>query len=345
MEGVRGYAVILVFFVHFMLPVVRDVLHHPNITLANADTLLLKLLYLIGKSHYGVDIFFILSGFLIVRLIKKETKFKYTSFILSRFFRIYPAFIVALIVATYFFSFHFKWFDFDLKTFFMNTLLIHGVKEFGVKSYHVVTWSLFYEFIFYFTVPVLIFFISGDSLKNKILLLLALGFLLIPSSYIRFEAFFFGAMIASFNDNQLQNWANNRNDFSLIAGYIILVGSQIFNINFSNWYICFLILMSLLFVNICFGKGILNSFFNIRYLRQLGNISYSFYLYHTIVIPIVFTHIIKKYLIDSVHPLITTIAAFLLTFFISGIVALLSYLIFEKPYFFYKQSRKRNSLN
>ena len=339
MDGIRGFAVLLVFFVHFILPVVRDIYHNPPLTLKNADTLFFTFLFYLKNSHHGVDIFFILSGFLIVRLIiKNNNVFKYFVFLRDRIIRIYPAFIVSLIIATGIFSFNFRWFEFDLKTFLLNTVFAQSIVELGVKNYHVVTWSLFYEFAFYFTMPVLLMFIPLKAFRNMILLLLAIGFFLIPVSYIRFEGFLFGALIATFDDFELQKWADNMNDMSLIIGYVIIGIFRTFGAHHTYLYISFLIITSLMIVNICFGQGILKKLFSFRYLRYLGNISYSFYLYHTIALPLIFNYIIIRYFVDYTPPFLTVAIAFFLTFALSVIFAFCSFTFLERPYFIYKKN-------
>ncbi len=336
MEGLRGFAVILVFFVHFMAPVARDIYHHPELTLANADSPLFAFFYYLMMSHHGVDIFFLLSGFLMVRLIQKNRPLRYGSFLLDRFYRIYPAFIVALIVATGVFSFHFGWFPFDPSTFLLNGLLLQGIQGLGIKNYHIVTWSLTYELLFYLTIPVLLRLVPATALRGASVLLIGVGFVVLPGDYIRFEGFLFGALIASFNDEQLRGWASRLSDYPIVAAYVLLGVAKVYWASNLNWYAGFLIVAGLLFVNACYGSGWLNVVLNMRWLRQLGNVSYSFYLYHTIALPLTFNHLVIPLLVGRLHPLTTTLVAFLLTFSLSVVLALASFYLLEKPYFDYK---------
>lgn len=82
MEGMRGFAALLVFFVHF------NALFHgyfePGPTL--------KLFEFVGAfGHTGVDVFFVLSGFLIYGIVfgGRQT---YAQFLRHRVRRLYPCF-------------------------------------------------------------------------------------------------------------------------------------------------------------------------------------------------------------------------------------------------------------
>ena len=70
-EGLRAFAVIFVLFFHF----------NPNN------------LRIFGGGHLGVDIFFVLSGFLIYDLIFLKQK-KIIPYIIDRFHRLYPLYFI-----------------------------------------------------------------------------------------------------------------------------------------------------------------------------------------------------------------------------------------------------------
>lgn len=88
MEGLRGFAVFLVFLVHYVVvkPWIQD--ESNTIAIANA-------LQTIWNS--GVDLFFVLSGFLIYGSLisRKQT---YSKFIYRRIERIYPTFTVVFLL-------------------------------------------------------------------------------------------------------------------------------------------------------------------------------------------------------------------------------------------------------
>jgi peptidoglycan/LPS O-acetylase OafA/YrhL len=140
----------------------------------------------------GVDLFFVLSGFLIssqlFAQIKLGQNISFKSFFLKRFFRIIPAFLVT--VALYFCIPFFRekeslpplW---KFLTFTQNLGL--NLKDYGTFSH---AWSLCVEEHFYLFLPIfLIFFQAGNLLKKAFWLLIAL--------------FLFGFVIRMYSFNQL----------------------------------------------------------------------------------------------------------------------------------------------
>jgi peptidoglycan/LPS O-acetylase OafA/YrhL len=89
MEGLRGFAVFLVFLVHYVTLVEPWVAASPHLAV------LISALHGIGTT--GVDLFFVLSGYLIYgSLISRPQGF--ARFMTRRVIRIYPAFTVVLAV-------------------------------------------------------------------------------------------------------------------------------------------------------------------------------------------------------------------------------------------------------
>jgi peptidoglycan/LPS O-acetylase OafA/YrhL len=84
MEGMRGIAVFLVFLVHYIIL---------SSNWLGWDTLTFRIASLIHNiGHTGVDMFFMLSGFLIYgSLIQKSRPF--SSYLIRRMERIYPPFL------------------------------------------------------------------------------------------------------------------------------------------------------------------------------------------------------------------------------------------------------------
>src|SRR5579872_6063211 len=85
MEGLRGLAILLVFCAHYYDIIWRD-LHAHSATLSTLGDAL------IGAGGTGVDLFFVLSGFLIYGAVLKST-FNFRKFLARRARRIYPAFL------------------------------------------------------------------------------------------------------------------------------------------------------------------------------------------------------------------------------------------------------------
>ena len=99
MEGLRAYAVFVVFLVHFFGAYARAA-HGVDlgaVGIAELQSPILRVYHWLHRSHYGVDLFFFLSGFLIFRIVARED-FRYARFVGHRLARIYPAFLVSTIV-------------------------------------------------------------------------------------------------------------------------------------------------------------------------------------------------------------------------------------------------------
>jgi peptidoglycan/LPS O-acetylase OafA/YrhL len=112
-------------------------------------------------EFYGLAIFFIISGYLLsasfMSLLKKKNRIWETIkiFFIKRIFRIYPAYIISLIVFTAILTNFFKYpvYWFDLLAHFFN---IHNLFEGFNRSINAVYWTLAVEFQWYLFAPILI---------------------------------------------------------------------------------------------------------------------------------------------------------------------------------------------
>ncbi|VAW65699.1 hypothetical protein MNBD_GAMMA09-3265 [hydrothermal vent metagenome] len=342
LDGLRGFAVLFVFLSHT----------------SNVGIYFLPGANFSGIGTFGVFLFFILSSFLLTYpfLIKKENAIskKYLfNYFLRRFFRIFPLYLVYLLLAL-FSTIIFKNignfnkpigvpFPLNLTDFTQHILLQQG------KG---VTWSIMVEFRYYFILPFLGILFS-ILLKNKILpCLLTVIILSIISQYIwpdidkiekglrlgvYFPIFLMGSLMAVIHYNWVQ--LNNDSKASMqktieIAGILclliiffltpssisILAGYTVNAAEIHNHYILISMLWCIILFSSIHGKGLLRRFFESAALRYLGFISFSFYLFHIIGIRIV-NHI--PAVNESLHgPLIL-----LVTILISHI----SYKLIEQP--------------
>jgi peptidoglycan/LPS O-acetylase OafA/YrhL len=150
-EGLRGLAVLLVFFVHFNAAF-GDALPH-----GSAMWSLGRVLWANGNA--GVDLFFLLSGYLIYGgLIAKPSG--YWKYLRRRVERIYPTFLAVFgiyLSLSLVFPGQSKIADPGRGTvpyLIENLLLLPGV--FHIRPIVTVAWSLSYEFAFYLVVPILV---------------------------------------------------------------------------------------------------------------------------------------------------------------------------------------------
>jgi peptidoglycan/LPS O-acetylase OafA/YrhL len=161
LEGVRGYAALLVFFVH-AFGYLAGRLHGVEMdrySLWDDDDAGRILLALLTRSHYGVDLFFVLSGMFMADLAVRRWPGA-ASFLAGRGLRIYPAYAVSTAAVA---AFSAAWFGRthavgDLVS---NAVFLQGFFPLGIPAINPVTWSLTYEVAFYLSVPLLATAMAG----------------------------------------------------------------------------------------------------------------------------------------------------------------------------------------
>lgn len=124
-------------------------------------------------GYLGVDLFFIISGFVIIMSVKNSDLI---DFCISRFTRLYPAFWVCVIltaVVSVFFGGAI--YQVSLPQVLFNLTMFNGF--FGVEHVDGVYWSLVVELQFYFLIAVLLFFKKLKHIKVFGYVLLAISIL------------------------------------------------------------------------------------------------------------------------------------------------------------------------
>ncbi|MBP6079480.1 MAG: acyltransferase [Xanthomonadales bacterium] len=105
------------------------------------------------RSLYGVDLFFVLSGFLMARQFD-FARARPVDFLARRGLRILPAYGLALVLA----ALARWWVDgtvFSLRDWLQNLAFLHGFLDLGLTAINPVTWSMSYEVAFYLAIPLL----------------------------------------------------------------------------------------------------------------------------------------------------------------------------------------------
>jgi exopolysaccharide production protein ExoZ len=335
-EGLRAYAVVLVFCVHFFghyFSRSRGI-DLDSFRFAGATNAFDLISFYLASSHYGVDLFFLLSGFLIFKIVSRHD-FSYLTFLHNRLIRLYPAFAFALalhlVYAAYFWNA-----TFDLVTILQNMVFLHGIWELGIKPISVPTWSLTYEWLFYLGFPVLIFSIArGRTVLLwhialcAVLVLVAIS--AIGQNYVRFLMFFVGAGLACVPGERLSRLMLFVPDAAVLILVVAVNLLFVVDRNYYHFIWFYAITSAFLFAKAVHGRGFLNKIFCFNPMRKLGNLSYSFFLLHGLALIIV---------VDQAGPLIMSVTeplrillliagSFLLAIF----AALCSYWLLERPYF------------
>jgi peptidoglycan/LPS O-acetylase OafA/YrhL len=276
------------------------------------------MLYFLPSGAQTVNTFIILSGF-VIALVLVEKKETLKQFYISRLCRIYPVYIVALVVAFLLFPYMIsdvlkvlpwgdsssyysdliaksessqskKWFIFFLQLLNIQGVVPYYVLPFASGAIFPVAWSISLECQFYAVAPFLITSSKRNTIfKWSVILLLGLvsyvltqynpfgfskGFLLVSFGY-----FMFG--IASYNVYQLMR--RNSLSLTIIQVFSILV---LILLLFGKVWAVLIWVFFMLFSFMRRGKieDIIRKFVESRILVFLGDISYSIYLWHILVL-------------------------------------------------------------
>lgn len=227
----------------------------------------------LGWMTFGVQMFYIISGFVVYR-----SSLNYTdafTFAKRRVFRMYPTFLLSLILTTLFvFFFPHKVFSISAWQFVLNLTMMGSL--FGVDSVDGSYWYLIPEIFFYFFMSGLVMF----KLQHKILYVCAVWLVMIflntfrPSFIetifnLRFGLFFIVGILFCRVFYKQSTWIEH---FMILA--CLLVSYVVFGDGYRTFG--FLLLIIILYL-LTFGvfEKLENSFF-----RFLANISYPLFLIH-----------------------------------------------------------------
>ncbi len=314
---------------------------------------------------FGVSLFFLLSSFLIVELLLRERAHTGTihtqAFYIRRILRIWPLYFgsfYGLVLLAHFLphvgpTSHASWLAFSL---FMGNwyILHHGWIAGPVDP----LWSISIEEQFYICVPIVARFGGRKALAIISLLLLAVAYVTVfhyahvhsigdngewTDSWVQFQFFAAGALLAMGLRSRLPTWSGFvRVALFIVAaacwiGAVMGLGVKSWNAHpsvggaFVGWALitagCGLFLLSVL--------GMPERFVP-RWLTYLGRISYGLYIYHSLILYLVFKKA-GRMLSDwtswmnlprSVMPSIGTGLVLLLTV----LIAHLSYKFVERPF-------------
>lgn len=313
MEGLRGLAVVLVLFVHYHAIFGRYL---------NSESWTYQLSEFAAiTGHSGVDLFFLLSGYLIYGALQRRER-PYLDFIRRRVQRIYPTFLAvfASYVVIAFLVPQFGKLKPSLSEnvvyLLKNVFLLPGI--FNIVPLITVAWSLSYEFAFYLSMPILFRLtgMRGWSRRARVAFVSSWALLYILSSFwsphsrVRLVMFAAGILL---QEARGAGWLKNRlNRTAEIASVLLVVLGSVFIflletqrswfsalpgvhsgripvsgilINQGPWRVVTLGVCFFLFTACCFEwNGFLAWLFSWRPLRCLGNMSYSYYLVHGVTV-------------------------------------------------------------
>ena len=278
LEGLRGVAVLAVMLLHFNVPYIKG-------------------------GYIGVDVFFVLSGFLISGLIATKLydgQFDYYDFYNRRIKRLAPASLLVVLVVFVVFSFLMMPHEYvgfvksirEVLLFKSNVFFAKEVSDYFATEAEAVpllhTWSLAIEWQFYFLFPVVFVFIL-KHIRNPVKIIIGLTFAAISFSIFATKAnspvyystsarifeFLVGACAVFIRVNVGRFWENAITYSSL---FVLLVLAFVYDEGTIYPGINALYVSFATFLVIVFGRE--NKLLTTRMFTYLGKISYSAYLWH-----------------------------------------------------------------
>ena len=329
LDAVRAIAALSVMLLHFI----------PSLISENNIVIYLKKYHSIFQ--FGVPIFFVLSGFLISRILfksKNEDGF-FKNFYIKRSLRIFPLYylvcVLIFFVVPYFFS---NATPLSINEFWPNLIYIQNF----FISFHIPYqgpnhfWSLAVEEHFYLIWPLIIYYLDFKKIKYLIFVFLIfqplLRIILINQkvdvyylTFTRLDELLYGCLLAIY---ELENKKISKKELSLVlvlslvflALFLIFSGSSniiIQGFKYSFFGYLFFVLVGFVALN----KSDKLYFLKSKILAYTGKISYGLYMFHPFVFYYYFLYNSTKY----------SIVSFIACFGITYLISSLSYYLFEKP--------------
>lgn len=316
-DGLRGIAVLLVLMWHFVGAVIS-----PSLGVTAKIT---AAILIFGRT--GVDLFFVLSGFLIIGILidRRNCSNYFRVFYTRRALRILPPYALLLVTfwtlsailpKNYYFGWQIPWWSY--LTFTQNWFMIK-MNDWGPAASSV-TWSVAIEEQFYLLFPLVVFFTPPKYLKLVLIwigITSALGragcyalfsynaFLPYVATCLRLDGLCVGGLVAvALRDpafwaklKALRPFIRKSNLFLLALVPVFLIGlhsnprSTMYY--WGHSYLTLLYSISLTTILLSDG-GIVAKTLRSRPLRELGTISYSLYLFHPMIIGLAFLSSGKK---------------------------------------------------
>lgn len=333
-DGLRFIAFSFVFFRHFKLYI-------PS-----------TFLYEIGWT--GVELFFLISGFLLTKLLSLES-IKFGNVNLKKYFfrrslRIWPLYFLTLILTVcfsfFYFDYSFSFYRLAGNMFFIDNWL-SGIDKYNPNfaSFHL--WSISMEEQYYLILPFLIPWLVKQNKKTVSIFFTFVFLILLISRYIAIQSnvqhpfiyvlpvsgdcFFAGILMGLNSFEHLWKKINSLLAFLVGVGFLMLLNTiperKIIDMNQLYIYPITALAFSFLLVAVLNARNqVLVFIFSNRLIRYLGKISYGLYVFHIGVIWFI-TNTFQTNKLD------TDIKwSFPMAFMLTILLAIISYELFEKRF-------------
>lgn len=303
--------------------------------------------------HRGIEavyMFFVLSGFLIIRLIyraKLRDAFSIKDFYVRRILRIFPLYYLILGFGLLFYNVILPALDIPFpinytwkEAFFYTVFFLPNVfaKVFDPGGIIAVLWSIGIEEQFYIMIAPMLFFINTKWVLRFLSLLLAVYFIVYWSDIFvilrkfTFVYFFLfaGGVVAIMEERNMLQFLKR----SPIVPIAICALTLLYFI--TDWFMFEPLWLRDLFTCMLFALFIHSLAFNnrgielkSRLLDHFGHISYGIYMYHAIVLNAVVFMFLKLEILQNLNWTLTVVLMHLLTFAGTLLIAHISYTYFE----------------
>ena len=281
LDSLRGIAALAVVFYHYTYKF-RD-----NFTHVFSDK------FDLSYGHYGVQLFFIISGFVIFLTISKSRSG--FDFLYKRFTRLFPTYWVCMTISFLVVNFIGRIPDIksDYLEYFINLTMIQGI--FRVKSIDGAYWSLLPELLFYFIMVVIFQMRLIKHIKYFGIFWLSLTvvklFGWIPSQIstimnLSFSSYFLSGILF---------YKIYTGDKAVLNNILILL-SFLISCLLNSFTLEIVIVNTLIFGSFYLFVFDKLSFLKNRFLVFLGTISYALYLLHQYI-----GYVVLEYLINYCH--------------------------------------------
>jgi len=313
------------------------------------------------KGTEAVYVFFVLSGFLIIRLLylekTKTSKINIRNFYMRRILRILPLYILVLFSGLLYYNVFLKFIGIPyqttnvLETTFLCLFFLPNV---AAKLYHPggiieVLWSIGIEEQFYLLVAPLLTFIKSNFYIKALLWFTILYYFLFVSNLFPFLKHFdflyfyfsFGGFVAVLNEKyNISKYLNTYFKLGLLICFIGYLTTNLFNYLPTNMYhLVGMLLLSFFILSISH-----NPLFTIqnKSLNYLGKISYGIYMTHPIIMQLIGFVLLKTSSKHLISDNLTIITSFILVITLTIITSHFSYQYFEK-YFLNLKTKYRTT--
>jgi len=276
------------------------------------------------NGGFGVDLFFLISGFLITYLlvVEKSTigKINIWKFYTRRILRIWPAYFLLLAFAPIAVKLsNATQPDYVPNLFFYNNFHAISIKLWQYPFAHL--WSICVEEHFYLIWPIIVLFVPSKKIKLTILLMI-IGSILFRcflyfshaefwsfylNTFARIDVLLIGALFAVHYKEQGFNLFLSKSMRVAIYSLLILfyitdsiyTYNSLFDVTLKKYF--YVLVSGFAMCNFIFNP---NPLFKIpfeRFLNYLGKISFSIYLFSNVLIPIIVVKCMYKWGVDNFY--------------------------------------------